>query len=740
MAKTDISAPVVVKIALAIPLYHFFDYLYPETELNKPLEKGMRVIVPFGRMQKTGFVVEVAQFSELTSQRLKPIISVLDCEPVFDSVEYAFLTWASQYYHYPLGEVFNAAIPLPLRQGKSLEPEWEKAYQLSAQGSLLTPAQLKKTPKQKQLFEVLAAHDSPVTAKKLAQINPNWRPLIQSLMKKKLVERVPSTLFIEKTGLSEQILEPNLEQKNAIKGIIKAINQFSVFLLDGVTGSGKTEVYLQVIDQVIKTGGQVLVLLPEISLTPQLERRFNKRFTSRLCVSHSKMSATQRHKAWWEMRQGHAKILLGTRSAIFTPMKEPGLIIVDEEHDTSFKQQDGFRFSARDLAVVRAKVFGIPLILGSATPSLESFQNTLKNRYQHFRLTQRAGGAEPPVLKILDIRNQKLLSGLSPRLLGSIQQTLKREEQVLLFLNRRGYAPVLMCHACGWVARCQACETSLVIHQESKQLVCHHCGYQQRLISICPACKSSELHDLGIGTEKVEVVLKQQFSEACVIRIDRDTTKNKGQLENYLEQISTGACDIILGTQMLAKGHHFENVTLVAIIDVDSGLFSLDYHAFEKLAQLIVQVAGRAGRAEKKGRVILQTRQPEHPLLTMLIKQGYSAFAESALDERSEAGLPPFTFQALLRAQSKRELESVNFLIRVTEMISDLGDDGLLCFGPVSAPMKKKAGHYCFQVMLQHNRRKCLQKALGRLIPAIYELKYSAKVNWSLDVDPVDLF
>jgi primosomal protein N' (replication factor Y) len=440
------------------------------------------------------------------------------------------------------------------------------------------------------------------------------------------------------------------------------------------------------------------------------------------------------------MQQGSYFILLGTRSAMFTPLKNPGLIILDEEHDASFKQQEGFRFSARDVAVMRGKLLNIPVVLGSATPSLESLYNTEKKRYRLLQLSERAGGASAPTLQLLDIRNKKMQEGLSEPLITDIKQTLAKKEQVLLFLNRRGFAPTLICHGCGWTACCQHCDANLVIHIDEGRLRCHHCGKEERMLNQCPACKTGVLMPLGLGTERVEKILADLFVDKVIVRLDRDSTQRKGSLENYLERINQGQVDIILGTQMLAKGHHFPNVTLVAILDADSGLFSIDFHAAEKLAQLIMQVSGRAGREEKPGRVILQTRRPEHPLLTTLIAHGYNRFATQALAERREALLPPFSYQALLRAQAADAQAPGMFLQAVSQLALEHNRTGMQILGPVSAPLARRAGLYRFQLLFQHTKRQELHGLLDWLMPQIEQLKQARKVRWSLDVDPVDLF
>ena len=432
--------------------------------------------------------------------------------------------------------------------------------------------------------------------------------------------------------------------------------------------------------------------------------------------------------------------MLGTRSALFTPLKNPGLIILDEEHDASFKQQEGFRFSARDIAVVRGKLLHIPVLLGSATPSLESLHNVDKHRYRLLHLPDRAGNAIAPVLQLLDIRNKRMQEGLSEALIAQMRLTLAKNEQVLLFLNRRGFAPTLICHGCGWVARCLRCDANLVIHADEHCLRCHHCGQEQRLIKHCPACKVGELTPLGLGTERVEKVLAELFADKVSVRLDRDSTQRKGSLENYLQQINRGEVDIILGTQMLAKGHHFPNVTLVAILDVDSGLFSIDFHAAEKLAQMIVQVSGRAGRAEKPGKVIMQTRQPEHPLLTTLIREGYRSFAKTALAERKDALLPPFSHQALLRVQAGDVDAPPLFFQAVAALVQSLNAGHTQVLGPVSAPMARRAGLYRYQLLFQNTRRQELHVLLDALVPEIAKLKQAKKVRWTLDVDPVDLY
>ena len=736
------TPPMIFKVALPVPLYRLFDYLAPEGVNLDMIKPGVRLEVPFGKGKKTAFLIEISTHSDLSIDKLKPVLRILDDKSLLSAKELRLLQWASHYYHHPLGEVISTAFPTALRQGKALAVKAEKRYTLTELGQTTDSNTLKRSPKQQSVFDKFQSSAHYLSDTDLSAWNNNWRTAVnelitKGLIKAELTETKPSN---PKAIIRNTPLTCNPQQQQAIDRVYNSLGQFGVFLLEGVTGSGKTEVYLQIIQAVLERGQQVLILVPEITLTPQLEERFKQRFAVSIALSHSKLTDKQRQISWLQMQQGACSIMLGTRSALFTPLKKPGLIILDEEHDTSFKQQEGFRFSARDIAVVRAKLLHIPVILGSATPSLESLYNVEKQRYQLLHLPERAGSAIAPHVYLMDIRNKRIQDGLSEALVTEMHKTLAKKEQVLLFLNRRGFAPTLICHSCGWVARCQRCDANMVIHYDDAQLKCHHCGQEHTLLRQCPACKTGELTPLGLGTERVEKTLANLFKDKISVRLDRDSTQRKGTLENYLNQINSGQVDIILGTQMLAKGHHFPNVTLVAILDVDSGLFSIDFHAAEKLAQMIVQVSGRAGRAEKPGQVILQTRQPEHPLLVTLIKQGYRQFAATALQERKTAALPPFSYQALLRVQAVDTDKPQQFFEALTGLIAKHNHGLTQILGPVSAPMAKRAGLYRFQLLFQNPKRQELHALLDTLIPAISLLKQDKKIRWSLDVDPVDLY
>ncbi len=745
MDKLENSPVLIFRVAIAVPLYQLFDYLAPDGTRLPDIKPGIRLEVPFRNTTKTAFLVECIHHSDIGPSKLKQVGRILDETPLLSPQDLKLLHWASAYYHHPLGEVISTAFPAALRQGKTTAIPTEKFYALTESGKVADSGLLKRSPKQKSVLEKFQAHQACLSETQLSAWDENWRPSVRQLLEKSLLQaELGANFTLSPAGtnpvIQDNVLHCNPQQQAAITSVYDALGQFAVFLLEGVTGSGKTEVYMQIIASVLARGQQILVLLPEITLTPQLEERFRRRFTVNIAISHSKLTDRQRASAWLNMQRGECAILLGTRSALFTPLKNPGLIILDEEHDASFKQQEGFRFSARDVAVVRGKLLNIPVLLGSATPALESLQNADNKRYHLLHLPNRAGNAMAPSLHLLDIRNKKMQEGLSEALIAEIHRTLAKNEQVLIFLNRRGFAPTLICHGCAWVARCRHCDANLVVHYDEGRLRCHHCGQEQRLVKHCPACKTGELTPLGLGTERVEKALAELFADKVLVRLDRDSTQRKGSLENYLQQINQGKVDIILGTQMLAKGHHFPNVTLVAILDVDSGLFSIDFHAPEKLAQMVVQVSGRAGRAEKPGKVIMQTRQPDHPLLATLINDGYNSFARTALAERKEASLPPFSYQALLRVHAANTEMPKLFLNAVLALAQQHNKGSTQIWGPVAAPMAKRAGQYRYQLLFQGNNRPQLHALLDVLMPKIEKLKEAKKVRWSLDVDPVDLY
>ena len=726
----------IVRVALAVPLPRFFDYLYAP-DLT-PIVGG-RVLVPFGSQKRVGIVVDLPASSDVAKEKLKPIIDVLDAESLFNSTTWDWLAWSANYYRAALGDVLFQALPVKLRNGESAVKNDRTFWRITELGKqALESGELKRAKKQIEALNLLLMQD-------LEKGNNEISSAIWSALKgKDYVEEiiVPTEQKSWQQALGDNPLV-NLDNRLTLnKQQALAFSQllfqegFNVWLLEGVTGSGKTEIYLQYIEEVLKKGKQVLVLVPEIGLTPQTVRRFQARFNVEIDVLHSNLNDTQRLNVWERARTGQSAIVIGTRSALFTQFSDLGLIILDEEHDSSFKQQDGWRYHARDLGIVLAQKLNIPILLGSATPSLESLNNVQNGKYHHLVLSKRAGNATALRQFVIDLKHQRIQNGLSEPLLQRMQEHLEKGNQVLLFLNRRGFAPVLLCHECGWIDECHHCEKPYTYHQHQRVLRCHHCGAQKTVPMQCGHCGSTHLVTTGLGTEQLEETLKARFPQYNIARIDRDSTARKGKLEGYLEDIQQGKSQILIGTQMLAKGHHFPNVTLVALVNVDNALFSLDFRAEERLAQLYVQVAGRSGRAEKQGEVVLQTHYPDHPLLTTLLEKGYQAFAEETLKLRHNMGLPPFSFQALFKAQCRHSEEAENALSQLASFFYEQKIEGLQVLGPIPAPFSKKAGQYRWQLLLQHASRKQLQAALSRYSP---ELIKSSQVRLILDVDPLDL-
>ena len=729
----------IVRVAVPVPLRRCFDYRLPEGIDVDAVQPGMRLWVSFGRKYVMGIIDEVGVEASIELSKIKPAIKVPDSKPLINKGLVWLCRWASQYYHYPLGEVYHSALPVYFRKDTVVERKETFVWQLTDDGQ-----QLDKLPKsatrQAMLLQCLRESPSGLTDEQLKMTQGQCKSSLISMEKKGWVARQPVNHVLDETVL-ESPLMLNQEQQSAVEKICNHQNAFAAFLLYGVTGSGKTEVYLQAITEVLAAGKQVLILVPEIGLTPQLLQRFNRRFAVPIVVFHSGLSEGERAQNWLRARAGDAQIVIGTRSAVFACLEKPGLIIVDEEHDISFKQQDGFRYSARDLAIVRARHENIPIILGSATPSLESMMNADEGRYTMLELPERAGEARHPDMHLIDLRHQQLDEGLSPVLIKHINQHIERQGQVLLFLNRRGYSPTLLCHDCGWVGSCKRCDAHLTLHHASKQLRCHHCGTERKVDKHCPDCGSADLRPIGQGTERTEEALKRHFPDIRIARIDRDTTRRKGEMERKLKQAESGEDQILLGTQLLAKGHHFPNVTLVAVLDSDQGLFSADFRGGERMSQLILQVAGRAGRAEKAGEVLIQTHHPDHVLLQYAIKQDYRAITNALLEERKLVQWPPYSHLALLRAEATQKNKPMQFLREAANKARELSPDSkVMLLGPVPAPMEKRAGRYRAQLLLQANQRADLHQLISSWIIQIEALKTAGTVRWSLDIDPQDMF
>jgi primosomal protein N' (replication factor Y) len=727
---------VIFHIALDTPLRRIFDYLPPARMLETP-PLGVRVLVPFGRQRLVGILVGTASESTLPATKLKEALEILDSQPVYDPVTFELLRWAADYYHHPIGEVFAAALPVALRAGQPAA-ESTAHWSLTEAGSaeLASPSS-KRAPQQRALLAWLAQRAGatsdevgesfkPALLKSLAGRGWVAARMVDSCDGSREMQALPGALAL--TGAQAQ----------AVEGILATLGAFSVHLLDGVTGSGKTEVYLRVIAAAIAGGGQALVLVPEIALTPQLVERFRRRFSAGIAVVHSGLTDSERRDAWRSAHGGRARIVIGTRSAVFTSMPRLSLIVVDEEHDASYKQHEGFRYSARDLAVVRARGAGVPVILGSATPSLETLENAISGRYLKHLLPQRPGAAQPPRMSLIDLRRHASEQGLSTPAMQAIGQHLGAGGQVIVFLNRRGYAPSLFCNACGWVAPCAHCDARMTLHRRAQQLRCHHCGAQAAVPTVCANCEQALL-PVGQGTERVEETLTRIFPDAPLARLDRDSASARGSMQSVLDRVHSGEARILVGTQMLTKGHHFPDVTLVVILDADQGLFASDFRATERLAQTITQVAGRAGREARAGEVMIQTEFPEHPLLNRLISEGYESFAASALAERREAGWPPYSRLALLRAEAKDRAALDAFLRGAAQMGQGLDESAVKILGPAAALIARRADHYRAHLLIETAARSTLQRFLSRWLPKVDNLPGPSGLRWSIDVDPLEV-
>jgi primosomal protein N' (replication factor Y) len=712
-----------IRVAVPVPLHRLFDYAVPGSQPMPVV--GARVVVPFSGRSLVGIVMALNPADAHSS--VKPIESTLDEQSVLGDEIFELGRWLAGYYQHPIGEVLATLMPAAARKPQALKLKRPEIWEVAC-----TEPDLSRSPRQRALYELLSSADGRlgISAIKAAGFE---RSHLRALAAKGMIRRSETVGATAPPALLENADTPTLnsEQATALEAISSGTG-YQTWLLDGITGSGKTEVYLRCMADVLRAGRQVLVLVPEIALTPQTLARFEARF-GEAAVMHSNMADQARLQAWLKAQSGQTAILIGTRSAILTPFANLGLIVVDEEHDASFKQTDGLRYSARDVAVKRARDLDIPLILGSATPSFESLNNASSGRYHHLRLTERAGGATLPAYHLIDIRGHSLDGGLSEELLRAIGREIDSGGQALVFLNRRGFAPSLVCAHCNWQGRCEACEWPMTMHSRPAALVCHHCGRRARLVESCPDCGLSSLVAVGTGTQRCEEVLEARFPQVPVYRIDRDSTRSQRRLEERLAAIGTGEPAILVGTQMLAKGHHFPDVSLVAVINADGGFMSPDFRAPERTAQLIVQVAGRAGRAERPGRVYVQTYQPDSPLLTTLIRDGYDEFARRELESRRNAELPPHRPMALIRAESVRGEDARGWLITVGERLGP----GVEAFGPAPALMPRVADRLRHQLMIIAPTRRELHQALGP-VRALDDAPRG--IRWSIDIDPYDTF
>ena len=741
-----------LRVAVPVPVGDGFDYRWDGS--GPPPAPGTRVRVPFGSRERIGIVVEPGNPSAIDDAALKSIAEVIDAEPLIDAELMASLRWAATYYHHPIGEVLIQALPGLLRQGRAAVPPPEICWTLSPDGRDADTNVLKKrAPRQAAALLLLAASNA-VTASKLKQAGVTRNTILRLTEKGWIVpaeptesaeptetadgrsETTPSSTALAATEPTETPPELSRDQGTAVESMLNA-EGFIAALLFGVTGSGKTEVFLRLIGDALGRGRQCLLLVPEIGLTPQLVRRLAARFGGGLAVFHSGLTATQRLQAWRQARSGEARLIVGTRSAAFAPLPEPGLIVVDEEHDPSYKQQSGFRYSGRDLAIMRAKSLNIPIVLASATPSLESYRNAVEGRYRWLTLPKRIGSGGTPNVRIVDLNQHAARQGLSTPLIAAMEKHLEQGNQVLLFINRRGFAPVLFCPNCEQTSDCDRCDARMTVHASAVQLRCHHCGKHEPLVWICPHC-GGERVGVGAGTERITSELEALFPDLAIARLDRDAVIGREALEKVLVEIESGNANIIVGTQLLTKGHDFPSVTLVGVLNADQGLFGTDFRSEERLAQTIVQVAGRAGRRDEQGEVLVQTHHPNHPLLTNLLTSDYGAFAEHALAERRATGWPPFSHLAIFRAEATERDRVFSFLRRLKRHCGQ-NENGMQVLGPTADWMERREGRFRAQLLLQSSHRRALHAKIKSCLDALTLWPETRRVRWSIDVDPAEL-
>ena len=730
------SSGSIVEVAVFCPNLEPLDYLWPaDSRFRQPPEVGIRVRVPLGPRTVAGIVVGRKHASPLPVRKLRAIREVLDPQPLLTETLCAFVLWASRYYRYPAGLAFQGILPPALKQERSRKRPVRIFWVPPETGAVEPTGRLGAASR--ALLAEVARNPEGLEDRAL---DPAGRKRARTLARRGFLLRrerpVEPGIPTAPEGRERCTIPLNAEQLAAVRAILKTTADFRCTLLDGVTGSGKTEVYLAVARAILDAGRSTLLLLPEIALTPQLTSRIEEAFGSRVLIYHSERSPEERQAVWDAVREEGGHCVIGTRSALFLPFARLGLIVVDEEHDSSFKQQDGFRYSARDLAVYRARQLCIPVVLGSATPSLESLANTQAGRYQHVHLTRRAGLGQTPHWSLVDIRGQKLTGGFSDPTLKIMETHLASDGQILVYLNRRGFARSLLCPDCGWIATCTPCESPLTVHQREHRLLCHRCGLRRTMPETCPHC-GAELRPRGSGTERLEATLAERFPGVGLARLDRDAITRRHQLDSVLEGFRSGVTRVLVGTQMLAKGHDFHGVTLVIVIDADQGLYSADFRAAEHMGQQLVQVAGRAGRGLKAGAVVLQTRHPENPLLHDLFDGSYASFAERLLEERREAGWPPYAKLALLVAESTDSEAAWTALKTIHRELGPTLDPRLETYGPAPALHPKQAGRWRFHLLLKAASRHLLQLGCTQILER--HKPRSKKVRPILDVDPYSL-
>jgi primosomal protein N' (replication factor Y) len=730
----------IARVALDVPVDTLFDY---RIEAGQQVAPGDRVRVPLGRRTAVGVVMEIGSEPAVSREKLRPLLEVLQDEARLAPDILALLRFCHRYYHHPIGQVVATALPAAARRAKPLRledpPRYFPTLKLMAAGAeVFPPRQVLARRLARRLLDLGC-----LEVTEARHLSPRWRLAMARLLALGFVECRSEPPKPPQTGNGLPLPPLTPEQGAAANQIHNHLDQYHTWLLHGVTGSGKTQVYLHLIAQVVAGGRQALMLVPEINLTPQLEERVRSTLPSaRMITLHSGLPEAERTRHWLLAATGQADVVLGTRLAVFTPLPRLGLLVVDEEHDPSFKQQEGLRYSARDLAILRAHSRNVPVVLGSATPSLESYANAQAGRYRRLTLTRRAhADATLPSVRIVDVRGAADPGDLlSAPLREALAERLARGEQSLIYLNRRGFAPVLYCRACSWTSECRRCATKLVLHTADRRLRCHHCGAEAAPPARCPHCGNADLLPLGHGTQRLEAALRSAFPGIRLLRVDRDSTRRRHAWPAMRRAIHEGAVDVLVGTQMLAKGHDFSRLTLVGIVDPDAALYAADFRASERLFAQLTQVAGRAGRADRAGEVILQTRFPDHPLYKALAAHSYDAFAQATLEERRQTGFPPYAHQALLRAAAHRLEACLAFLGAAAQAAGDAGEaqKGVAVFDPVPAALPRRKGLFQAQLLVQSQSREALQRFLAGWAPRLEHLA-ARRVRWSLDVDPLEL-
>jgi primosomal protein N' (replication factor Y) len=723
--------------AIALPLYRLFEYRLVDD--SEPAVVGGRYRLPFGRGTRCGILLGVSDRSDFDAAKIKPVEERLDTEAVLGEHMLALARWMAEYYLQPPGDVIFQCLPGYLRGTRRHESPRVKRWRLNQVSAADLASLQRKSPRQFEICEALQRQPEGLTATQFKQINANWHAAVKALESKQLLawewDDKPFSVQIDATRPQ---LSP--EQAAIMQAIEPALQEFAVHLLDGVTGSGKTEIYLRLIERCLANGQQAIYLVPEIGLTSQLIDRIQQRFGDCFAISHSALTDYQRYRAWDRFRRGEVGIMLGTRSSLFSQCERLGLIVIDEEHDHSYRQEDGVRYHARDVAIKRAQMLDIPIVLGSATPALESIANCERSTYRRYRMDQRPTRFPPPPIELIDVRDSRFDFGCAAATFKRIDSHLQNGGQVLVYLNRRGFAPIVMCHECGWQSQCRNCDARLTLHQSLQTLLCHHCGYSESIPEVCPDCGHTEVRHYGIGTEQLQLGLEQRYPQVPVLRVDRDVIASRDALKSRLQQLQSGEPCILIGTQMIAKGHDYPAITLSVVLDADQALFSASYRASERLAQTLLQVCGRSGRGDRPGEAIVQTRFPEHPMMQSLVHRSYRDIADELLQERRLLGFPPYARVVIFRAdaqelkQALAKLEEIRALLQQARRFQQLSS-----IGPIAALMTRRIGRYRAQLSLLATDYQVLRSVLSEAMPAIQEIPSTPRVSWSVDVDAFDL-